>query len=376
VIGLDEANCIAAIRSLGIDPALQAEGFRRGIRFGRRAGGRVRRAKTPYQFTRRRRALVDHRSRRTFEQLVERVDTFLPPQHVTVAQEAIFMLCEFQDAEWATRLVDELEAVARAEQQLLGSAAIAGEDSIVGDVVRGLATLLVWPDPAWIAQRKLHPARLKALRAANSLTRHDQYELIDSLVLDESERRSLRSPRMRMGSEPVRPSILQDIRVERIVTTSPRGAAQLRRMAAAKKHRRIDARTSRELDTLQSWLEALHDALRIDHELARIVARSALIVQGQGAVRDAHRVSAEAFWGRVVRQSIAIDRAAAGSIPTVSARVIPFVWEQMCTSGALALWEFAAPMLAITMSHARGMPLAQTLEHIEQMCTAQAARVS
>jgi hypothetical protein len=51
ITGLDDHSFVRAIADLGIDARLHAEGFRRGIRLGRRAGGRVRRTRTAYQFT-------------------------------------------------------------------------------------------------------------------------------------------------------------------------------------------------------------------------------------------------------------------------------------------------------------------------------------
>ncbi|MCW2925448.1 MAG: hypothetical protein JWM98_2852, partial [Thermoleophilia bacterium] len=144
----------------------------------------------------------------------------------------------------------------------------------------------------------------------------------------------------------------------------------LRRMAAAARHRPGSARQRHELDTAETWLEAMHDALRTDHGLARLVARSGTLVQGSGAVREAHRATAHAFWGRIVRQSIAIDRASGSPQPQVAARVVPFAWEQLCRSGPLAMWEYAAQVLGIALAHARGVSYAETVALADALCEA------
>jgi indolepyruvate ferredoxin oxidoreductase beta subunit len=372
VTGLDSTDFEHAIDTLGIDAVLHAEAFRRGTRLGRREGGRVRRIKTAYQFTRRRRAVVDHRSRRPFEQLVDRAATIVDPVHLPALQEAIFLLCEFQDAEWATRLVDHVDDIARAEREQAGGD-VAPHRSVVPHAIRALASLMVWPDAAWIANRKLRRERLKQLRGANGLTRRDPFELVDHIPLDALERSATRHPRIAAATtgstDPSVPPLLQPLRVEQVRTTSPSGARRLRRMASAARYRHGSTRQRHELDSVDSWLRALHDALRVDHEIARIVARSGTIVQGSGAVREANRATAHAFWGRIVRQSIAIDRLGPGDEPVVTRTVVPFAWEQLCRSGPLAMWEYAAQVLGIAMANARGMSYEDTVRCFDQLCT-------
>jgi hypothetical protein len=173
-----------------------------------------------------------------------------------------------------------------------------------------------------------------------------------------------------MGGVPAdTPPLLQPLRIERIRTTTIAGAMRLRRLASAAKHRSGSARQRHELDTMRTWLEALHDALRTDHELARIVARSGTLVEGSGAVREANRATAHAFWGRIVRQSIAIDRAAgAGAEAPAARKLIPFAWEQLCRSGHLALWEYAAQVVGIALAHARGLSYEDTLQLVDALC--------
>ncbi|MCW2926700.1 MAG: indolepyruvate oxidoreductase subunit [Thermoleophilia bacterium] len=371
--GLDEPAFAAAIDALGIDAELHREAFRRGMRLGRREGGRVRRVKTAYQFTRRRRALVDHRSRRTFEELVARAADLVHAEHLGALQEAIYLLCEFQDAEWASVLVDHVADLARAEREALGVDDVQLVDphgSIVPDAIRALAAMLVWPDAAWIANRKRSSARIKGIRTGFGLTRRDAFQLVDHVPLDALDLAAARSPRM--GAARVNLAVaplLQPLRVERIETTSVRGALRLRRLAASAARRSGTPRQRLELDTAETWLEAMHDSLRSDHALARIVARSGTIVQGAGAVREANRATAHAFWGRIVRQSLAIDRAAGTpDVPGIAHRVVPFAWEQLCRSGPLALWEYAAQVLGIALAHSRGMAYEQALGLADALC--------
>ncbi len=373
VTGLDEAQFVAAIRELGIDASLHGEAFRRGTRLGRREGGRVRRVRTAYQFTRRRRAIIDHRSRRSFEELVERAEQLVHPSHRAALQEAVFQLCEFQDAEWATRLVEHVAELAQAERALLGTGPLPHR-SIVPDAIRSLASMLVWPDAAWIANRKRRPERIAAIRTASGIGRRDSWELVDHIPLDELDRDAAKSRRLPgMGvPDAATPPLLQPLRVERIRTTTVAGSLRLRRLAASARMRPGSTRQQHELDTAATWLEAMHDALRVDHELARIVARSGTLVQGSGAVREAHRATAHAFWGRIVRQAIALDRTAdvRSDAHVVSALVVPFVWEQLCRSGSLALWEYAAQVLGIALARSRGLSWVETVAMVETLCVA------
>ncbi|MCW2956184.1 MAG: hypothetical protein JWO69_1053 [Thermoleophilia bacterium] len=368
VTGLEEADFRTAIDDLGIDAALHGEGFRRGLRLGRRTGGRIRRVRTAYQFTRRRRAVVAHGSRLGFEALVERAEQVAAPEHLAALQEAIFLLVEFQDSEWATRLVDHVAEVVRLERSVAGE--VDPTRSIVPDAIRSLASLMVWSDAAWVASRKLRSARLKEIRAAHGITRHDPYELVEHVPLDQHDLQATRSARLRSSSlDPAAPALLQPVRVERIRTTTARGARRLRSLAGTARHRAGSARQARELETTTAFLEALFDALRADHELARIVAASGTLVQGSGAVRDANRATAIAFWGRIVRQTLALDRSNPQGEPSVARHVIPFAWEQLCRSGPLALWEYAAQVLGIGLAHARGLPYADVVQLADGLCT-------
>ncbi len=370
ITGLDEADFEAGIRALGVDAALYVDAFRRGTRLGRREGGRVRRVKTAYQFTRKRRARIAHASRAQFEALVERASELVHPEHLEALQEAIYLLCEFQDAEWASLLVDHVADIAAAEREHAGE--VEPHRSVVPDAIRALAAMLVWPDAAWIANRKRRRERLKDLRNAHGITRRDAYELVDHIPLDALERAATRSKRLQSLGGPAAdvPPLLQPLRIERVRTTSVAGAVRLRRMAGAAKLRHGSMRQRHERDTAETWLQALHDSLRTDHELARIVARSGTLVQGAGAVREANRATAHAFWGRIVRQSIAIDRASGDPNATVAKLVVPFGWEQLCRSGPLALWEYAAQVLGIALAHSRGLSHPDTVSLAEALCVA------
>ncbi|MCZ4496828.1 MAG: indolepyruvate oxidoreductase subunit beta family protein [Thermoleophilia bacterium] len=365
VTGLDEATFRTAIAELGLDARLHVEGFRRGVRLGRRSGGRIRRVRTAYQFTRKRRAAIDNGSRAGFEQLVTRAAEVVHPDHLNALQDAIFLLCEFQDAAWARQLVDHVEEVVRVES----AQGIDPASSIVPDVIRSLASLLVWSDAAWVANRKLRSARLKGIRAAHGISRHDAFELVEHIPLDAHDRRASQHPRLRSGTlDPAAPALLQPFRVERLRTTSVSGARRLRKLARSAQFRAGSPRQQREVETVQAWLEALHDSLRADHQLACIVASSGTLVQGGGAVRDANRATAIAFWGRIVRQTLAMDRGNPAGEPDVARHVIPFAWEQLCRSGPLALWEYAAQVLAIGLAQSRGLAYDDVVRMADTLC--------
>ncbi|MCW2972386.1 MAG: Pyruvate/ketoisovalerate oxidoreductase, partial [Thermoleophilia bacterium] len=371
VTGLDDDACRAAIAQLGIDAQLHLTAFGRGIRLGRRDGGRVRRSRTAYQFTRRRRAHIAHASRAGFEALVARAEELVAPEHLPALQEAIYQLSDFQDADWATQLVDHVEEVVRLERASNGGTSPAPADSVVLDAIRSLAALMVWPDAAWVAQRKRRHGRHKELRATQGITRRDAYELVDYIPLDQRDLAATRSQRMPGASAlpPTTAPLLQPVVVRELRTTTLAGAVALRRLVKSRARRNGSPRQQLEQDTLDAWRTALLEALRVDADVARIVAASGTLVQGSGAVREANRQTAQAFWGRIVRQSLALDRADPAGRAPIAAELVPFVWEQLSRSGPLALWEFAAQVLGIAMAVSRGMPHADAVAMAQALCT-------
>ncbi|MCW2950452.1 MAG: putative indolepyruvate oxidoreductase subunit [Thermoleophilia bacterium] len=367
VTGLDEDACRSAIDQLGIDADLFGTAFGRGVRLGRRAGGRIRRQRTAYQFTRRRRATLPAASRRQFEELVARAEQIVEPHDVPALQEAIYLLSEFHDAAWAARLVEYVAELARLELAANGGAA-RGDASIVRDSIRSLAALKVWPDSEWVAQRKLRRSRHQELRGTQRITRRDTYELVDYIPLDARDLADMRLPRFRGAMVPDVAPLLQPVQVRALRSTSIAGAWTLRRMARSRRWRADSSRFELEVSTLEAWRATLIEALSVDHELARIVAASGTLVQGTGAVREAHRQTAQAFWGRIVRQSIALDRADPTAAAPIARHVVPFVWEQLSRSGPLALWEFAAQVLGIALACSRGLPHEQAVAMAHEMC--------
>jgi indolepyruvate ferredoxin oxidoreductase beta subunit len=370
ITGLDETVCREAIAQLGIDAPLHGAAFGRGIRLGRRAGGRIRRTRTAYQFTRRRRAHIAHASRASFEQLVAHAAELVAPQHLPALQEAIYLLSDFEDADWAGRLVEHVAEFARLERDAQGGIEVDPDQSIMLDVIRSLAALMVWPDAAWVAQRKRRHGRHKDVRATQGITRSDAYELVDHIPLDARDLAASKSSRLpgSASQPPTLPPLLQHVVVRQIRTTTLGGAWAIRRMVASKKLRAGSPRQQLELETVEAWRVALVETLRADHEIARIVAVSGTLVQGSGAVREANRQTAQAFWGRIVRQSIALDRADPAGAAPITRELVPFVWEQLSRSGPLALWEFAAQVLGIAMACARGLPHEQAVAMAHTLC--------
>lgn len=368
ITGLDEDACRAAITQLGIDSQLHASAFGRGIRLGRRTGGRIRRLRTAYQFTRRRRAHIPHTSRGTFEALVARAEGLVAAPHLPALQEAIYQLCDFQDGAWATQLVDHVEEIVRAEQAANGGISPAPEDSVVLAAIRSLAALMVWPDAAWVAQRKMRPDRHKELRATQGINRRDAYELIDYIPLDQRDLAATRAQRLPGAVPPTTAPLLQPVEVRQLRSTTLRGAWALRKLKQSRSQRAGSARQLLELDTVEAWRIALLESIRADADVAHIVAASGTLVQGSGAVREANRQTAQAFWGRIVRQSLQLDRNDPAGAAPITRELVPFVWEQLSRSGPLALWEFAAQVLGIAMAVSRGLPHADAVVMTQGLC--------
>ncbi len=375
VTGLDVDACRDAIVRLDVDARRNVRAFDLGLRMGRRSGGRVRRRLTASQFVRKRRGALPRRERAGFEQLIERIDQQFDPEHRAVLREAVYRLTDFQSAAYAEQLVEWCVAVAREEDAVFapGELRVDPARSIVPRVARSLATMLAYPDLAHVAHVKSRRKRLPELRKRHGINRNDSYSVIDHVVVTRAERAQARPAAIAKalsGSGPAGASpLLDQHRVVSIDATSVRGALQLRRWRNARRRRLESQAHALEFDAAHAYVSAVRETIATgSRELTVVVADSGALVQGAGVVRAATRTGALAFWGRIVRPALAIDRTAGDTSWSLASYVVPWAYRQVCRSGQLALWECSGQLLALAMAASRGASHHECIELAKQIC--------
>jgi hypothetical protein len=362
VLGVERDACLLAIAQLGIDAGMSTRAFRRGERFGRRSGARVRRRLTAAQFVRKRRGTLPWSEREAFEALVSTVDTAFDETQRDAIRAGVYELTDFHDAAYAERYIEQCALVHRAEQA-------AGLDarSIVPEVARHLAAMMAYPDLARIAQLKLRSQRLRSIAKQHGIGRSERWELTDYIPVDVSELAHLaRSASVR---EMATPGVVGAEQLRAVRTTTVRGALQLRQWRRLRSRRASSARHRAELETAECYVAAVLDALEIEPRIAAMVARSGGIVRGSGVARAANRVTAMTFWGHVVRQSLALDRTRPPGVEeSIAAILVPHLHDQLTSQGVTALWDAAHHVVGIAMHQARGGTWHEAYAFARQLC--------
>lgn len=359
-----------AITKVGIDVAAARAGLERGHRFGRRSGGRVRRTLTAAQFVRTRRGALPREERAPFEALVDRVERELPEVARPAVRAGVALLSDYQSVEYAEQYVQRCVAAARAEQCAVGAGSRPAdpEDSVLPVVARHLAAMLAYPDLARVAQLKLAKGRLRAIRRFHGVSREEPYSVRELLPVDAYERAQL-APAWRSGhADRTGSPLLCATTLVEVDPTTLRGALRLRMLRAGRKRRQQSSRHVAELDTADAYVATVCDVLATAPELTELVAASGSLVQGYGAVRAASRATAEAFWGRVVRQALAVDRSAPDGIPHVTRLIVPTVYARLVRTGPLALWDYAAQVVGIALHCSRGGTYEEALTFARVLC--------
>ena len=359
---LEQPALTAAIVQLGVDPRTHLQGFTRGEPRGRRTGGKVVRTLTAEQFVRKRRGVLPRAARPDFEQLIFAANEHFPTAAQAAIRAGLLTISEHSGGEAARTFLELLGTVDSAVRRSTAERLATGsEDEIVTAAARHLTNIIAYPDAAHAATVKLRRQRLQQVRSRHGISRHEAYRVIDLIASEDIDRAQLMHPRL-AAHRNAAAHLTNPTHIERIDATSLRGALRLRRLRASKRHRVTSERHQLEYRCAQEYAVAICETAAVDLQLAELVARSGSIIHGAGAARVATRQSAMAFWGRVVRQSLAIDRTSgAAGVPTVSRIIIPFVFDQMQRSGPLALWEHAGKVVGIGMHLSRGGTYADAL---------------
>lgn len=357
---IDMPSAQTAIARLGIDVALHIQGLRRGRPLGRRTGGRVQRTLTAQQFVRKRRGALPRSERAGFEQLIDRIERSFPTHLHAQLRESVVRLVDYQDCAHAAGYLDRCAHVVEAGEA-------SGDD--LTTFVRNLAHIMIYPDPAHAAHVKLHRGRLARIRREHGVQRFQEYSLEDVIPIEVDEASPTLLDRL-LRRVPASPShVLAGM--PQLVCANPttlRGIRTLRRVRAARERRTTTARFAHEMDHADAYTACMREVFTSAPQLAAIVAESGSMVQGSGAVRLATGAAAQAFWGRIVRQSLVVDRRDPTGTARYASCVVPHVWTRVCESGPLALWEYCGGVVGIAMQHSRGASFDQVLAWAHDLC--------
>ena len=374
VLAMNRDACHDAIEQLGISVEDSVRAFRRGERFGRRSGARIRRVRTASQFVRGRRGQLPWAERDGFEALIRRADELFPAESRDIVRAGIFELTDFQSVEYAEQLVEHCSQVLQQERATYGDNSATA--SVVPEVARHLTAMLAYPDLARIAQLKLRASRLRSVRQQHGIGRTDDWSLTEYIPVDAAEADHLSRSAVRRAQS--LPTTVGEDRVVSVVTSSLRGALQLRRWKRLRSRREDSARHRHEVETAAAYTAAVMEALEVEPRLAPIVAESGGLVRGAGVVRVAQQIVATTFWGFVVRQSLAVDRDRPRSIDRdhgVGMTVVPRLYRQLNEQGPTALWDEAHHIVGIAMHTARGGSWFDAYAWARQLCGLEPVRL-
>jgi indolepyruvate ferredoxin oxidoreductase beta subunit len=352
-IGLTADECRHAIYVLGVAVPDCLKAFDIGLRHGRAGVGRARRTLTAQQFVRKRRATIARRERDGFVQLIERIERDIDAEHRGAVREAVYAVTRYESAQYASMLLDACSTIQLRER----SANVPADQSVMPVFAAGCVNILAYADPASIASTLIDRSRLQQLRKRHGISRRDVYELRDRVAVNRLELADLYpswiARRIHRGTS----VLFAPVREKRVVTNGLRGALALRCTALLARNRHRSARRELETACFDLYVAATADAITANPVLGALVARSAALLHGTGAARAASRVTAESFWGSVVRQSLAIDTRMpppeAGEL-RFSDLVVPAVYRRLIDEAAPALWDSAAGIVGCALHLARG----------------------
>lgn len=358
--GIDADSARAAVRRLGIDVSGALRAIKVGSRYGRRVGGRPARTVDGQRFARRARRRIVRARRDRVDELAESAHKLLPLFAPDVRAAAVQVL-EHGDPAAATRLIElclqlhEIE-IRRGIDDSFGSS--------VPQLAAGLARIMCYHDPAWDATIRLRPNRMGEVRARHQIPRNSQQVVTDMMAWTESEYASV----SHRGDSSESSWLAEAVKTSAVDPGTIGGIARLSRLRRSGLSRAQSARHATELAAAEEYASAVCAAVQVDPSLGARVARTAALVQGSGVLRVGSRQLAVGLWGRVISQSLGIDRLAGDSSFGFARAVIPFALDQVAREGLLGVWELAGQVVGIGMHASRGGTREEVLLFADLLC--------
>jgi indolepyruvate ferredoxin oxidoreductase beta subunit len=239
--------------------------------------------------------------------LVARIERDFPAPAHEVLREGVKRLTDYQDAAYATQLLDLLLPVRDAER------AGGGDGALVRETARHLALRLSYEDVIRVAQLKTAPGRLARIRAEVRAKAHEPVVVTEHFKPGRDEIAAILP--QRLGAWVARRA---DGRQGRggpslhVKTTSVAGFALLRALAGLRRWRRRTHRFALEQQAIAAWLAAVCAAAAIDLRLAAEIAECARLIKGYGDTHARGTANYARIFAAVIQPALARpDQAAA-----------------------------------------------------------------
>ncbi len=249
-------------------------------------------------------------------QVATRIAT-LPATVAEIARIGAAQVFAYQNFAYATRYVDRVERIARAEA---GHPHPTAPHAVAREAARHLALWMCYPDVIQVASRKARTERLARIRREVRASDTDVVRVYD-LFKPSSEEIAAVLPR-RIGLWLERRAAARSTRSDTgkgltLQTSSVAGALALRLAAALRPLRPRSLRFAREQQAIEEWLAQLEHSLgETSHDAALALAQLPRLLEGYG---ETHRAGREKF-ERLVdapldRGGTAADNASPGPQP-------------------------------------------------------------
>ena len=198
-----------------------------------------------------------------------------PMEAQAIAREGVSRSVDFQNAAYARLYLERLQRFAQAP---------GADGAFLADLARHLAIRMTSEDVVRVAQLKLRETRLTMVRAEARAKPGDIVRIIEFLKPGPHEILSiLPAPLARGLLVIVRKLGLERAAIPmRVHTTGLFGFLQLRALSSLRALRPISLRAAEEKAWIETWLDLIDKARRMDREAAREIVETAQLVRGYG----------------------------------------------------------------------------------------------
>ena len=215
-----------------------------------------------------------------------------------IAREGVLRSVDFQNAAYARLYLERVQRFARAP---------GADGAFLADLARHLAIRMTSEDVVRVAQLKLRETRLAMVRAEARAKPGDIVRITEFLKPGPHEILSiLPAPLARGLLVIVRKLGLERAAIPmRVHTTGLFGFLQLRALSSLRALRPLSLRAAEEKAWIETWLDLIEKAQRVDHEAARQIVETAQLVRGYGETWERGHANWRAIADQIVRPMLA-----------------------------------------------------------------------
>jgi indolepyruvate ferredoxin oxidoreductase beta subunit len=239
-----------------------------------------------------------------YQRLVDEARSTCPAELQDVLVEALFQLCDYQDAAYARRLLDETSVVLRLES--------GPPYELTRHFIRHLTPLLTYEDVIRVADFKTDPGRFEKIRRDFNVKHGDVYVLHDFFDPDMEELYGIlpRSfvdrfvkPRDYQADESPPSAVPFKANVHNLV-----GAFPMWFLKRWRPRRTSSFRYHHEMQFVDTYLGWVKEFTAADYQLGCLAARTGQMVKGYGRVRRRTRWATRRFVDDILRPTMELEK--------------------------------------------------------------------